>query len=79
VNLDTTESDLSAISREELDGEVFPGIKIRYEEHWQTASDESTVPPSLRPANVAVPLLTGVLGLLLLETLVAWGFGHHRA
>ncbi len=76
VNLLTAESDLTPISREELQNEVWPDLSLGYATAWQ---DEGAPLPS--PAGPAgqlhVGLLYAVVLFLLLETLLAWRFGYN--
>jgi hypothetical protein len=75
VNLATAESDLTPISQDELQDEVWPGIPLDYETAWQ--SEGAPLPSPARPiGQLHVGLLYGVVALLLLESLLAWRFGY---
>jgi hypothetical protein len=76
VNLLTAESDLAAISREELKNEVWPGVSLGYETSWQGAAAALPL-PSGSSGELHVDLLYAVVALLLLETLFAWRFGYN--
>ncbi len=76
VNLMTAESDLTRISRDELQNEVWPGIPIGYETSWQ---GEGTPRPLSAAATwqLHVGLFYAVVALLLLESILAWRFGYN--
>ena len=76
VNVDTVESDLTQLSEDELRNEVWPGIPFNLHTEWQNL-DQPPVAAIARPSRLHVDMLYVVLGLLLLETLLAWRFGHH--
>jgi hypothetical protein len=71
VNVNTAESDLAPIAVEELPFGIFS-----YQPTWQ-ATDARTAGPIARPGRLHVELLYAVLGLLFLESFLAWRFGHH--
>ena len=75
VNLDTVESDLAKLSPEQLREEVWPGVPFAY----QTRLEDLVVAPTagIGRGTLSKELLYGVLALLLLETYLAWRFGHH--
>ncbi len=78
VNLMTAESDLATISQDELQNEVWPGLPLGYETSWQGTGalpQSSAVGSS---AQLHVGLLYAVVGLLLLESVLAWRWGYHR-
>jgi hypothetical protein len=77
VNVDTAESDLTPITPEELKGVVWPGITFTHHTSWQNL-DERPATEVTRQSKVHVWLLYGVLGLLFVETFLAWQFGHHH-
>jgi hypothetical protein len=77
VNVNTAESDLALLGTEELQNEVWPGIPFVHQTSWQNldAGDAGRI---ARPGRLHVDLLYAVLGLLFVETVLAWRFGHHR-
>jgi hypothetical protein len=77
VNLTTAESDLAAISQDELQNEVWPGLPLGYETVWQGA-DTLLPSPVAPPKQLHVDLLYAVVFLLLLESLLAWRFGYNK-
>ena len=72
----TAESDLTPISRDELQNEVWPGLALGYETAWPGAGR-----PLPSPAGTAgqlhVGLFYAVVALLLLESILAWRFGYN--
>jgi hypothetical protein len=77
VNLNTAESDLTPVSRDELQNEVLPGVPLDYQAGLQTAGGRLKL--SAEPAvQLHVGLLYAVVGLLLLETFFAWRLGYNR-
>ena len=76
VNVDTTESDLAAIAPEELQNDVWPGISFVHRTSWQDFAAAGRASPSGSGSRLHVGLLYAVLGLLLLETLLAWTMGY---
>lgn len=77
VNVNTAESDLSAIGVDELQSDVWQGIPFAYQTTWQ-ALDAQAAGPTARPGRLHVELLYVVLGLLFVDTFLAWRFGHYR-
>ena len=76
VNVKTAESDLAAISHEELQKDVWPGLPLGYETAWQ--GTEAPLPsPAGQAGQLHVDLLYAVVALLLLETTLAWRFGYN--
>jgi hypothetical protein len=76
VNVDPAESDLAALSAEQLREEVWPGIPFLRQTTWQ----DIDAPPfggARRASPWAKNLLCGVIVLLLFETFLARRFGHH--
>jgi hypothetical protein len=74
ANTDPAESDLSKLDRAGL-AELFPGWNFLYLTNTQELKkDASSV---ARRGELHRPLLFGVLLLLLLESFLAWKFGHH--
>jgi len=76
VNVDTIESDLTPLSVDQLRDEVWPGIPFVHETTWQDFSRQPTGPIT-RVESWPVNLLYLVLGLLFVETYLAWRFGYH--
>jgi len=76
VNLMTAESDLTRISADELQNEVWPGLPLDYETSWQ--GDGAPLPSTAGPSGqLYVGLLYAVVALLLLESILAWRFGFN--
>src|SRR5208283_1223992 len=76
VNLVTAESDLTSISQDELQDEVWPGLPLRYETSWQ--GEGTPLPSPAGPSRqLHVGLLYAVVGLLLLDSILAWRFGYN--
>jgi hypothetical protein len=78
VNLMTAESDLAAISQDELQNEVWPGLPLGYETSWQAAGTLLPL-PAAPSGQLHVGLLYAVVVLLLLESLLAWRFGYNKS
>ena len=76
VNVNTAESDLSPVTVEELQSEIWPGVPFSCQTSLQ-AADARAAGPIVRPGHLHVELLYLVLGLLFVETFLAWRFGHH--
>ena len=76
VNLATVESDLTPISQDELQNEVWPGLPLDYETVWQVPGTP-LVSPSGPSGQLHVDLLYAVVALLLVESLLAWRFGYN--
>lgn len=83
VNLDTVESDLESLGIDELRHQ-WSGVSVDY---WPAAGEAWRTPtggPAAagRSAGASVPvhlsLLYAALGLLLVETVLAWRWGHHE-
>lgn len=77
VNVDPAESDLAKFDRSQLESDVLSGVRFDY----------TTQLPSIRPGSATSQsrkgylhpyLLYSALGLLLLETLLAYRFAHHQ-
>jgi hypothetical protein len=71
VNVDTSESDLTQLSPNELRDDVWPGVPLVYRAAWQDAA-AAAVGLSHGKNQFHVDLLYGALGLLFFETLLAW-------
>jgi hypothetical protein len=78
VNLMTAESDLTPISSDELQNEVWPGVPLGYQTAWQ-GGGASLPSPAGPSGQLHVGLLYAVVGLILLESLLAWRFGYNRS
>jgi len=76
VNVDTAESDLTQLDVDELRNDTWPGIPFAYQTTWQNPEQQPVVGLAGR-GGLPVDLLYVVLGLLLVETFLAWRFGHH--
>jgi hypothetical protein len=76
ANTDPAESDLTKLDRAALT-EAVPGWSFQY----LTNSKELTLDASTvgRRGELHRPLLYGLLLLLLLESIMAWKFGHHES
>jgi hypothetical protein len=55
---------------------VWPDIPFVRQTSWQNLADEP-VGPIYRSSRLPKILLYAVLGLLFVETFLAWRFGHH--
>ncbi len=78
VNVDTVESDLAQLPPDELRSDVWPGVGFLHQTAWQGAG-RAAIGTSLAETGLQVELLYAVLGLLFLETFLAWRFGYHAA
>ncbi len=76
VNVDTAESDLTQLSVDRLRNEVWPGVDFLYQTTWQKLQEQPAGQAIAQPGRLHVDLLYIVLGLLFLETFLAWRFGH---
>ena len=74
VNVDTVESDLTKLTPEQLREQVWSGVPF---ETSREDLDEQPVRRIGRRGTLSKELLCVVLGLVFLETLLAWLFGHH--
>jgi hypothetical protein len=77
VHVNTAESDLAAVGMEELRGETWAGVPFVDRTNWQDPGPQA-VGSVLAASRLHIDLLYIVLGLLLVETVLAWRFGHHR-
>jgi hypothetical protein len=77
VNVDTAESDLTRLSPDELQTEIWPGATFLRQAAWQNAGS-LPVGASLARVGLQVDLLYVVLSLLFLETFLAWRLGYHK-
>ncbi|MFH1268640.1 MAG: hypothetical protein ABIK89_23185, partial [Planctomycetota bacterium] len=78
VNVDPVESDLARISPEELRNRVWPEVPFVHQTTWQNL-DDPPVGRIGRSSGLARTLLYALLGLLFVETFLAWRFGYHTA
>jgi hypothetical protein len=76
VNLKTSESDLTRLSRDELQDEVLPGVSLDYQTAWQAGAARLTLPEG-SAGQLHVVLLYAAAALLLLETVLAWRLGNN--
>lgn len=74
VNVDTTESDLTSLARDELAAELMPGLSFDYQTDWTAVgiNEESHA----AAGQIARSLLHLVLYLLFVEQLMAWRFRY---
>jgi hypothetical protein len=76
ANTNPAESDLTKLDRAKL-AEILPGWNFQYlTNSKELAQDASSVG---RRGELHRPLLYGLLILLLLESILAWKFGHHES
>jgi hypothetical protein len=71
------ESDLARLTADQLRDEVLPDVPLVYQTTWD-AGQEEPVAPIGRSTGLPKTLLYLALILLLVETFLAWKFGHHR-
>ena len=76
VNVDTVESDLTKLSEKQLRDDVLAGVPFEIQATW-SHTEAAPLSPISRRSQLAVVLLYAVFGLLLLESFLAWRFGHH--
>ena len=76
VNVDTAEGNLTQLSETELRDKVWPDIPLLVQTTWQNFEPPTTGSVAPR-GSVPVDLLYVVLGLLFVESLLAWRFGYH--
>ena len=79
VNVDTAESDLAQLGLDRLRAEVWPGIPFQYKTTWQEPDHPESVALRAVPGRLHILLLGAALGLLLLDTFLAWRFGHRTS
>jgi hypothetical protein len=73
---DPAESDPAKLEKAGL-GEAVPGWKFTYLTNWKDLTGNAT---SIgRHGELHRPLLYAVLALLIVESILAWKFGHHGA
>lgn len=76
VNVDTVESDLEKLTESQLRQQVWPGVPLEYQTSWQNLEGRPA-PRIGRRGRLAKTLLHGLLGLLFVETFLAWRFGYN--
>ncbi len=76
ANPDPAESDPAKLDRARL-AESIPGWNFDYMTNWKDLSGNAKAVS--RRGELHRPLLFGVLALLLIESVLAWKFGHHGA
>ncbi len=74
ANPDPAESDPAKLDRAAL-AEAVPGWNFAYLTNWKEL--QSSAASVSRRGELHRPLLYGVLVLLILESFLAWKFGHH--
>lgn len=77
VNVDTAESDLTKLELDELRGEIWPDVNFSYSTVWRNQNNRPEGEIGRR-GQWHKWFLYPVLGLLLLEPLLAWWFGHQK-
>ena len=77
MNLITTESDFARVSRDELQDEALPGVRLEYQTAWPAGAARLTLPEG-SPGALHLVLLYAAAGLLLLEMIFAWRMGYNR-
>jgi hypothetical protein len=75
VNVDTTESDLTKLSPDQLREKVWPDVPFVHQTSWEDIDDEPMARIA-RPSRLSKVLLYAVLVLLLVETFLARRFGY---
>ena len=75
ANPDPIESDPTRLDRASL-AEAVPGWKFTYLTNWRDLSQSATSVG--RRGELHRPLLFALLAMLLVESTMAWWFGHHR-
>lgn len=78
VNVDTAESDLTRMTPEELNADIWPGVRYHYQRELENPSGGATDAIGGR-SNLHHLVLWTVLCLMLLETMLAWMFGRRTA
>jgi hypothetical protein len=76
ANPDPSESDPAKLDRPRLQ-EAIPGWTFDYMTNWKDLTGNAAAVS--RRGELHRPLLFGVLALLLIESVLAWKFGHHGA
>lgn len=78
VNVDPGESDLAKLERDELEGQVWPGVEFAYLTSWQDL-DAETQGPVRHGGELHRLFIYLLLCLLFVELYLAWKFGHYAA
>ena len=78
VNLMTAESDLATISQDELQNEVWPRPPAGLRDLLARRGHALPLAGGGPSAQLHVGLLYAVVGLLLLESVLAWRLGYNR-
>jgi hypothetical protein len=74
ANTDPAESELTKLDRSAL-AEVLPGWNFLYLTNWKELTEDASA--VRRRGELHRPMLYGLLLLLLVESTLAWKFGHH--
>jgi hypothetical protein len=74
ANPDPAESNPAKLDRSGL-AEAMPGWNFAYITNWRDLTTNAT--SVSRRGEFHRPLLYGVLALLIVESILAWKFGHH--
>lgn len=75
VNVDTRESDLESLDEKTLHSTTFAGIPYLHRSEW-TAGPRDLADATAERSGLSIWLLAAVLGLLLIEPLLAWSFRY---
>jgi hypothetical protein len=76
VNLDNVESDLTPLSVDQLQSDVWPGVPFNHQTTWQDPVRPAAASAG-RTGGLPIALLYAAVGLVLLETSLARRAGHH--
>jgi hypothetical protein len=76
VNVDTQESDLTRLDPQELRDKVWPGVPFIHQTSWQDLGATNPANSIRRSDHLPILFLYVVLGLLLIELLIAWKIGR---
>jgi hypothetical protein len=74
ANTDPAESDLAKLDRSAL-AEILPGWNFLYLTNWKELTEDASAVG--RRGELHRPLLYALLFMLLVESILAWLFGHH--
>jgi hypothetical protein len=77
ANVDPAEGDLTQITLERLHNEVWPGVPFDILATWDGSDSAGSSIVLPRSGPISVGLLYAALAAALLETVLAWRFGHH--
>ena len=75
VNVDSVESDLRKLAKEDLDAELLQGIDSVYRTGWQEV-DQKTNAAAAEKGGLTRWLLYATICLLLVEQMMAWRFSY---